>query len=173
MSSYVAPAILGSKLTYLSSPQAQYLEMMQSKGRLDFKDLDAVYDRLEAVSPSFLIGEWTGRAKKFVCTERLKQVRWAGKDFHSEEDVDPIMVYDEKGSRVWSADHGKARIREIKFRGVVSAAMVYDVLPIIDYFRYVDENTVCGVMDAKGVPEELGSYHFYLVRLQPKAVASL
>lgn len=44
----------------------------------------------------------------------------------------------------------RARLRAIEHRGVVTAAMVYDHLPIIDVFRRVDDDTLLGVMDLRG-----------------------
>jgi len=44
----------------------------------------------------------------------------------------------------------RARLREMAHRGRVSAAMVYDQLPIIDVFRRMDDDTVLGLMDQKG-----------------------
>ncbi len=55
----------------------------------------------------------------------------------------------------------RARLRDLEYRGAVSAAMVYDHLPIIDMFRQVDENTLLGVMDQRGVDQP---YFFILVR---------
>jgi len=55
----------------------------------------------------------------------------------------------------------RARLRDVGYRGVVSAAMVYDHLPIIDHFRRVDADTVLGVMDLRGQPQP---YFFVLVR---------
>ncbi|MFP5021521.1 DUF4334 domain-containing protein [Pseudonocardia phyllosphaerae] len=43
----------------------------------------------------------------------------------------------------------KARLRMTGYRGVVSATMVYDDLPINDVFRRVDERTVLGAMDLR------------------------
>ncbi|MBH0774912.1 DUF4334 domain-containing protein [Nocardia bovistercoris] len=54
-----------------------------------------------------------------------------------------------------------ARLRSIEYRGVVSAAMVYDHLPIIDHFRRVDADTLFGVMDMRGLREP---YFFVLCR---------
>ncbi|KAL4876499.1 hypothetical protein BJY04DRAFT_222980 [Aspergillus karnatakaensis] len=59
---------------------------------------------------------------------------------------------------------GKARIREVKYNNVVSAAMIYNERPIIDYFRRVDESTVMGVMDALGSDADHGLY-FILERI--------
>ncbi len=46
-----------------------------------------------------------------------------------------------------------ARLREIEHRGVVTAAMVYDALPVIDVFRRVDADQVLGLMDMRGLAE--------------------
>jgi hypothetical protein len=46
----------------------------------------------------------------------------------------------------------KARLREITHRGVVTAAMVYDSLPIIDVFRRVSDDVRLGAMDMRGLP---------------------
>ncbi|WP_280472448.1 DUF4334 domain-containing protein [Nocardia cyriacigeorgica] len=54
-----------------------------------------------------------------------------------------------------------ARLRDIEYRGVVSAAMVYDHLPIIDHFRRLDEDALLGVMDMRGLAEP---YFFLLER---------
>ncbi len=45
----------------------------------------------------------------------------------------------------------RARLREVRYRGVVSTALVYDDLPVIDVFRTVDDRTVLGAMDARGM----------------------
>ena len=39
----------------------------------------------------------------------------------------------------------------IEYRGKVSAAMQYDNLPINDIFHRIDDRTVLGVMDLKGM----------------------
>ena len=57
----------------------------------------------------------------------------------------------------------KARLREIRYRGGVTAAMIYDDLAIIDIFRKIDDTTVLGVMDLKGKMGEKG-YFFLLTK---------
>ena len=47
----------------------------------------------------------------------------------------------------------KARLRMVEYRGKVSASMIYDNLPIYDTFRLIDQNTVLGVMDFKGMEQ--------------------
>ncbi|MFF0544939.1 DUF4334 domain-containing protein [Nocardia thailandica] len=55
----------------------------------------------------------------------------------------------------------RARLRDIEFRGEVTAAMIYDHLPIIDVFRRVDETTLLGLMDFRDRP---APYFFILER---------
>ena len=54
----------------------------------------------------------------------------------------------------------KARLRMVEARGRVSAAMIYDDLPIIDHFRRVDDATLIGMMDMRG----MGRPYFFLLR---------
>ncbi len=44
----------------------------------------------------------------------------------------------------------RARLRNVEYRGKVSATMIYDHLPINDVFRRVDDDTVLGAMDQRG-----------------------
>lgn len=51
------------------------------------------------------------------------------------------------------------------FRGVTSTAMIYDIKPIFDHFRYVSEDVVMGAMDCPKVfGPELGIFYFYLTK---------
>ncbi|WP_227981784.1 DUF4334 domain-containing protein [Nocardia spumae] len=55
---------------------------------------------------------------------------------------------------------GRARLRDIEYRGKVGAAMIYDHLPIIDIFRRVDDDTLLGVMDMRGMDDP----YFFVLR---------
>jgi GXWXG protein/Domain of unknown function (DUF4334) len=44
-----------------------------------------------------------------------------------------------------------ARVRRVEHRGVVTAALVYDRLPVVDVVRRVAAGTVLGLMDMRGV----------------------
>lgn len=56
----------------------------------------------------------------------------------------------------------RARLRMLSHRGVVSATMVYDHLPINDVFRRVDASTVIGLMDMRGMSPPF----FFLLRAE-------
>ncbi len=49
-------------------------------------------------------------------------------------------------------DRPRARLRTLEPRGVATAALVYDALPIIDVFRRVTADRVLGLMDMRGLP---------------------
>lgn len=55
----------------------------------------------------------------------------------------------------------KARVRMLEYRGKVSATMIYDNLPIYDTFRLINQDTLLGVMDLKGVAQP---FFFKLLR---------
>jgi len=58
----------------------------------------------------------------------------------------------------------RARLRSVEHRGVVTAAMVYDALPVIDVFRRISADTVLGLMDLRGLRDP---FFFLLQRDAP------
>lgn len=61
-------------------------------------------------------------------------------------------------------EKSKARIRMMEYRQKISATMIYDNLPIHDIFRKVDDNTVLGLMDFKGMKQPF----FFLLNRDPQ-----
>lgn len=55
----------------------------------------------------------------------------------------------------------RARLRETRYRGVVTGTLVYDAVPVLDAFRRVDADTLVGAMDMRGLA---GTYLFVLRR---------
>lgn len=55
--------------------------------------------------------------------------------------------------KLLKTEDSKARVRMMDYRGKLSATMMYDYLPIHDIFRKVDENTLLGLMDFKGMEQ--------------------
>lgn len=54
---------------------------------------------------------------------------------------------------MFKTEKSQARIRMTEYRQKISATMIYDKLPINDIFRKVDDNTVLGLMDFKGMKQ--------------------
>ncbi|KAJ7256780.1 GXWXG protein-domain-containing protein [Mycena haematopus] len=164
----------------MTSPEQAYLDLIKAGGKTSEDAATKLFDQLKPIEPSFLMGEWKGGDfdTGHPLTQALKRINWAGKTFRAEDDVDPTVVHGEGGKRVPLEEYGGARVREMKFRGVVSAAMVHDDRAIIDHFRFVDEDTVAGMidlktsslvgflgmMDGKTLPP---GYHFHLIRCRP------
>jgi hypothetical protein len=121
----------------------------------------------------------------------LEATGWAGKNFDDVENVFPLVFFTDSArldtfyvnpltvsnpeflSRYKGEHMGElraevethsstARLRMTEYRGVMSAAMIYDQLPTIDIFKKVNDDCLLGVMDAKGA---LIPYYFLLHRV--------
>lgn len=59
-----------------------------------------------------MVGSWKGGSfdTGHSTHKILDDFKWAGKDFRSADDVDPIMLFKEDGSRVWLDTYGHARV---------------------------------------------------------------
>lgn len=62
-----------------------------------------------------------------------------------------------------------ATVKTIAYDGVSSAAMVYDIKPITDHFRRIDDKTVLGMMIIEGDPRP---YFFELEQVVDPAAAT-
>ncbi len=110
-------------------------------------DILPYYDQLDPVSIDFMIGTWKGG--KFD-GGKPDAINWYGKRFNSANDAEPLLARNAEG-RVYSFDKwGMARLRDVAFRGKVSATLIYNEKPLMDYFRKIDENTLIGLGEAKG-----------------------
>jgi hypothetical protein len=137
------------------------------------------FDTLPPVSTDFMIGTWKGEDIKGGSpgAYMLESLGWFGKTFESSDVAYPLVFYTKDKSSTFAAKHAKlaecvknnimpsdvqeevedkspaARLRVVEWRGVSSAAMCYNEVPVIDHFRKVDEDTVYGMMDTpKGHP---------------------
>jgi hypothetical protein len=60
----------------------------------------------------------------------------------------------------------KARLRMVEYRGVSTATMIYDAQPINDHFRRIDDETLLGAMDLRG----LDAPFFFLLHREADAL---
>ncbi|WP_211319318.1 DUF4334 domain-containing protein [Quadrisphaera granulorum] len=91
----------------------------------------------------------------FAVDHGLRLARWA-----------PSARAARRAIRLLKTDKPKARLRMIEHRGVVTATMAYDGIPVNDHFRRVDERTVIGLMDIRGYTET--PFLFTLERFGPR-----
>lgn len=145
-------------------PQAEVAAILK-EGKADLHTACKLFDSLEAVDLEFLLGTWKGRDfhTGHPLDGILKKLKWYGKAFHDADNVDPLLFEIIKGKviaidpvpfmskqKLTEATGGEARMRMVEFRGKLSAAIIYDHLPIHDHLRKVDENLLFGMMDLKG-----------------------
>lgn len=142
---------------------SQFDALLASTERTSVSELEQLFDGLAAVSERFMLGEWSGGVFNtgHPGEQQLHSLKWAGKSFRSRDDVDPIISLGTDGARSANTVMGAASLREVTYRDVVSATMIYDKHPIFDHFRQIDEQRVLGVMVQKGAQMPL---YFYLVR---------
>lgn len=143
------------------------LESLRTRGaRIPLEELEAFFDSLPTLDRSAMLGRFDGGVfdTGHPGERQLGKLGWVGKDFHGFDDVDPIVTRDPSGNRVASPVLGRASLRNVEYRGAVTATMVYDAHPIFDHFRDVGGGFVLGCMDRKGDPFPL---FFWLRRVAP------
>jgi hypothetical protein len=135
-------------------------------GRTTIDELDEIWAVLPTVRPDEMLGDWAG--SEFVSGHRfegqLAKARWHGKSFASLTDVTPIVCRDADGTLFANSElaKGGASLWTVEFRGEATATMVYDGQPVLDHFKRIDERTLLGVMNGKGVRDH-GRYYYFLL----------
>ncbi|OQE32665.1 hypothetical protein PENFLA_c001G06294 [Penicillium flavigenum] len=143
------------------SPAKKFISLTKHP-RATSKKINTIFNELKPLQPDDLIGEWDGYilATGHPFEDKLHALNWFGNTFYSTDDVAPLIVA-RNGERVPFEDWGRASLREIKYHGVVSAALVYDERPTMAYYRAVKHNMVAGCIESK---EWQGKVYFYLTR---------
>lgn len=138
-------------------------------GQIPDAELDEFWATLPPATVSQMLGEWRGG--EFVTGHKmnglLTKVGWFGKTFRSVTDVQPLVCLDADGNKFSNVELGKgeASLWAEEFRGEVVATMVYDGQPTHDHFKRVDDDTVVGIMNGKGVLDQGRYFYFYLERV--------
>lgn len=136
-----------------------WLDAIDSGEAYTMEELMPKFRILKPVNTEFMVGTWKGGKFDGGLPD---PINWYGKRFVSNEHVEPLLVEAEDGSIQVYDGLGQARMREIRFAKVTSAALIYDQQPIIDYFRKVNDDIVIGFGEVKG--EENEDFFFYLMR---------
>ncbi|MBC9712653.1 DUF4334 domain-containing protein [Streptomyces sp. TRM66268-LWL] len=135
---------------------------------VDPDELDAIWAQLECVRPEEILGSWRGSEfdTGHVMNGQLDSVEWYGKTFVSLLDVKPLMCRDGDGVLYSHVELGKgeASLWSVEFRGETTATMVYDGQPVFDHFKKVDDDTLMGIMNGKGVLDQGRHFYFSLDR---------
>lgn len=141
------------------------------------QDMARAFDSLSPVGVDMLTGTWkvdpgyaeTPEGEAFIDSG------WWGARFIDSETVDPLLFRSGDGDKLFAADlvsllavigtgardvsarRGEvetatpiARVRMVEYRGVLSAALIYDAAPVIDYLRAVDDDTIVAAVERRG-----------------------
>ena len=139
--------------------ESTLLSIIRSGEACAAETLMPLFDQLKPAAAQEMIGQWHGG--KFDGGATPNPINWYGKRFVSRAHVDPMLCKKEDGSIYAWQDWGDAQLREVAFGGKVQACLIYDKLPMMDYFRKVTDDLVVGLADIKGRPVD---FFFWLER---------
>jgi hypothetical protein len=142
--------------------------------------ITTLFAELPPVSMETLSGIWRAVAIPGVSPFYQVQIEkgWYGMRFTDPETVDSMLISTSDGADIFAADVLKivaaapgadthlsqirtqietdqpmGRLRMISYRGAISAALIYDRQPVIDYFRTIDDTAVLCAAEARGISE--------------------
>ncbi|MFH9569787.1 DUF4334 domain-containing protein [Streptomyces sp. NPDC017230] len=148
--------------------RTRFQALRDTKGPVEAAELDDVWEQLNTVRPEEILGEWKGGEfdTGHPLNGELAKAGWYGKTFTSVHDAKPLICRDPEGELYSNTELGKgeASLWTVEFRGESTATMVYDGRPVLDHFKRVDDTTLMGIMNAKGVPADGPFYYFFLER---------
>ncbi|QUR69341.1 DUF4334 domain-containing protein [Mycobacterium spongiae] len=153
----------------MSLARAKFVEFKEHDGPIPDAQLDDFWATLSPATIDDMIGQWRGG--EFRTGHRmngaLEKAGWFGKTFTSATDVQPLVCLDAQGNKFSNVAMGKgeASLWLEAFRGEVTATMVYDGQPVHDHFKKIDDDTVLGIMNGKGVRDNGRYFYFYLERV--------
>src|SRR5690349_20036670 len=125
--------------------QTHILRLIESGEACEPSALLELYDELEPISAEEIIG--TCKGGRFDGGKSPDPINWYGKRFVSATHVEPLLCRAADGSVYSFEKLGLAQLREMRFRGKVSASLIYDLQPIMDYFRKVTKDVIVGLGD--------------------------
>ncbi|MGX1542049.1 DUF4334 domain-containing protein [Streptomyces adustus] len=148
--------------------RARFHELRAQDGPVDPAELDAIWAALATVRPEEILGVWKGGEFRtgHPLNGALEKAGWYGKTFAAVHDAKPLICRDATGALYSNRELGKgeASLWTVEFRGEATATMVYDGQPVFDHFKQVDDTTLMGIMNVKGVPAEGPFFYFFLER---------
>jgi hypothetical protein len=150
-------------------PKKEILKNLVSRNRnLSCSELDDFFSTLDSVEIGLLLGEWKigylftkeGTGSFFeTITKGFPVFRLYSKRFITKDKVQ-AWIYDFFGFK-FIVPFTDAFLQEIEFRGKISTSLVYKHLPMTDFLRKIDNNTVMGIMKTR---DKLNLY-FYLEKI--------
>lgn len=140
-------------------------------------DLAVAFDTLNSVSIEMLTGTWKVDPSYTETSggKMLIESGWWGARFVDAETVDPLLYPTPDGNAVFAADLQAVlavlstgerdiparrnevetstpigRLRMVEYRDVLTATLVYDQVPVLDYLRAIDRDTIVAAVEHRG-----------------------
>jgi hypothetical protein len=154
--------------------QHHVLQLINSKGAATPAELAPLWSALPPITVAKVLGTYHGglfASNNTNGTAKADPINWYGKQFISETSVNPLLV--NPPPSVASAKDivfpypraDIAQARNLEHEGVVSATIIYNKLPLMDYFRVVKDSEgeliLLGKSDLKG---KLASPPFFYLK---------
>lgn len=146
------------------------------RGAVTQDDMALAFDTLGPVSIDMLRGSWKvdpsyaetpgGRmliesgwwGARFTDTETVDPLLFPGRDGLFAADLLSVLTLMSTGARDVAARRSEVetatpigRVRMVEYRGVLTATLIYDQAPVLDYFRAVDGDTVIAAVEGRGM----------------------
>ncbi|MGM7647749.1 DUF4334 domain-containing protein [Nocardia sp. JW2] len=147
--------------------QPRWQQLRAQNEGVSTAELDEIWTRLRPARAEDILGQWRGDA--FQTGHRLCKAlpasRWYGKTFLALDDAKPLICRAEDGTLFSNIEmgQGEATLWNIEFRGEVTATMVYDGRPVFDHFKWLDDNTLMGIMNGRPELVLAGGQYFYFL----------
>ncbi|GGZ21533.1 DUF4334 domain-containing protein [Streptomyces nitrosporeus] len=153
----------------VTEARARFHELRKEDGPVPSAELDEIWAVVATVRPEDILGEWKGGEFRtgHPLEGMLAKAGWYGKSFVTVHDAKPLICRNAEGELYSNLElgQGEASLWTVEFRGEPTATMVYDGRPVLDHFKQVDDTTLMGIMNTKGVPAEGPFYYFFLERV--------
>ena len=146
-------------------------------GSVTQADLAVAFDTLSPASIDMLIGTWKVDPSYAESPggKMLIESGWWGARFVDAETVQPLLYPRPDGNGVFAADLQSVlavlstgerdisarrneietstpigRLRMVEYRDVLTATLVYDQVPVLDYLRAIDSDTIVAAVEHRG-----------------------
>jgi len=152
----------------LTEARRRFAELRDRTEGVRPEELDEIWAALPTARVDDVLGAWKGAdfATGHPLHQGLVDARWYGKTFVSASDAKPLICTDENGARYSNlalGRGGEASLWAVEFRGEVTATMVYDAQPVFDHFKWVDDDTLMGIMNGKSPLIFHQGHHYYFL----------
>jgi hypothetical protein len=137
--------------------QSQIQQLISSNSKATPDLLGPLWSALPPITVANAVGIYQG-GRFTGPTKAADPINWFGKQIVSEVSVNPLLSRAPNNSSLVFPypRQNIAQARNVEHEGIVSATIVYNRLPLFDYFRVVSQNVTTGDLLLLGKSDLLG-----------------